>query len=97
MADTNKSSPFTSPWVAISTFLDAHTDQLIEEGGVYAAEPHARGIDCSRRLRPDEPVVACPQCGRRFAASDSMTPEECRELHVAGDEDIPSICPGVSR
>lgn len=75
-------------WVSLETCGEG--DSFREEGGIYAGPPKRN--PGHRTLDASERQAACPRCGRRFAASEEMSAEECRDLHYHGDEDLPSIC-----
>lgn len=83
-------------WAALTTWVEERSggDRLIEQGRVYARKPARKDREGCRKLEPDEPTVACPRCGQRFVSVDDIPAEELRDLHITGDADAPSICPG---
>jgi len=81
----------TAEWVGETTFCDEGKGVLYEEGGVYDHKPYCRGMEGARRMRDGELTVACSQCGRGFAESET-TADANMVMHIEGDQDIPSIC-----
>lgn len=80
-------------YVALETFASPRDDgQLYEAGAVYDHEVRSARCAGMRLLVPGEHIVTCPRCGQRFAASEDDSAEGCRDLHLDGDDDIPSIC-----
>jgi hypothetical protein len=90
----------STEWVALTSFANEDDNErpfmphLIEEGGVYPREARETRVGGPRfrPCLPDEPTVACARCGRRFVATEGSTAAQNRDLHMNGDEDIPSIC-----
>src|SRR5690349_14308728 len=72
---------------------DDYPEVVFEEGGVYELRFRKPPI-YFRPFSPNERTLACPRCGRRFAsnAPDGMGAKQALEMHVDGDEEMPSIC-----